>query len=431
MKLSYNVKENRLKECKRLIEKYKILQGYSKIKELNNFDSAIRKYGDNLNTLAIELGYDLEELYPTRKPEGYYDNFEIIKNKICNFIKENNRFPSQAEINKNLHIDNRHLAKFGGIYEIKRKLNYDDKNDLKDDTGFYNKSLEEYYVAQFLYHNNISCKREGKIIELYNYLYDFMIEDIYNNKYYIEVWGYNSGTSERAIKYKEKMKKKIKIYKDNNLNLISLNPELFENKKYEDINLSLYNIFKDLLNLKFKKLDNKIFIPNRNYTDEELKNEIMKYSKDGITIPTKDYLESIQKLTLFKEINKRFGTVYNFSKKYNLKTEHYYKNYWCEETIFNTFDNMILNFGKILNKTECQNEKYKNIDFLKGFVGGIRRNGGFVENRIKYYEHLIKYNRHIPNEEILVLKNMLSHKAPYNRIHNKYDNRIKNILEAI
>lgn len=427
----YNTKELRLKECSRLINKYKILQGYSKHKELNNFNCAIRNYGENINELALELGYTIDQLYPTRKPEGYYNNFDIIKNKINCFIEKYNRFPTQNEINKDICIDNRHLAKFGGIYELKRLLNYNDENDLVDDNGFYNKSMQEYYVSQFLIHNGITFKREGKIDKDYNYLYDFLIENVNSELFYVEVWGYNDGKSKRADKYREKMNKKIEVYNKNNLNLISINPDVFNNKKYKDITKSLYDIFKHIINMEFKNVDINILIPSSKLKDEDLKNELMKYSKDGITIPSQQYLDSIHRSDLYVEINKRFSSIFNFANIYGLKTEHYNYNYWCEEKIFEVFDGMINTFGRILNKSECQSEKYKNLDLIKGFLGGVRRNGGIIENRIKYYEKLIHNNIEIPQSEIEVINKILQGKAPYNKIEGKYNKRILSVLEAI
>jgi hypothetical protein len=289
--------------------------------------------------------------------------------------------------------------------------------------------MQEYYVAQFLIHNNISYKREGLICEGYNYLYDFLLEDKDDKKYYIEVWGYNEGSSERANKYKGKMTKKIKLYNDYNLNLISINPDTFRNKSYEDINKSLCDIFKDIIKKQFKKLTYDIFIPSCKYTDNELKDEIMKYSKDGITIPSQSYLTSVNRTELYVEIHKRYKSIFAFAEKYNLKTEHLNYNYWGEETIFEKFTEMINEFGHILNKTECEDLKYKTNPLIKGFIGGVKRNGGFFENRVKYYEYLMDNNKEIPIVEYDVINRILNHKVPYNKVKDKYDERILKIIK--
>jgi hypothetical protein len=425
----YKNREIRLSECERLVEKYKVIEGYSTNKELINFNNAIRRYGDNLTDLALELGYDIDILFPIRKPEGYYNNFENVKYRINKLIDSFGRFPTQEEINFGLGIHNRHLAKFGGMYEIKRRMNYDDSSDLKDDNGFFNKSIQEYYVAQFLIHNNISYKREGLICEDYGYLYDFLLEEIDDNKYYIEVWGYDDGSSQRADRYRVKMEKKIKIYKDCNLNLISISPTVFRNKSYEDINKSLYEVFEDIINKQFKELPNDIFIPSSKYTNIELKDEIMKYSKDGITIPSQSYLTSVNRTELYVEINRRYKSIFTFADNYNLKTEHLNYNYWNEDTIFETFTKMISEFGHILNKSECESEKYKSNSIIKGFSGGVTRHGGILENRIKYYEYLINNNKEIPILEHEVINRILNHKLPYNKVKDKYDIRMLKIIE--
>jgi len=144
-----------------------------------------------------ELGYELDKV-KTYKTKGYYDDFNKVKILLEKFIELNNRFPIKLEIINDLGIGQRYIDKFGGMNELKRKMNYT-SNDLIDLRGDFNCSIQELQVANFLCMQGLKDKykreqhpfpkSEGR------YRSDFMFDLDDNKKLHIEVWGYDTNTN--------------------------------------------------------------------------------------------------------------------------------------------------------------------------------------------------------------------------------------------
>jgi hypothetical protein len=187
----FTYKENRLKELDNYIKKHKTLNDFCKQgTEGWSLYTLISRYKDDLGDFINQLGYNIDDLF-NKMPKKYYNDVNKLIGKINIFINENNRFPTKLEIIHKLKIDQRHILHAGGVYGIKRKMNYIDEYDLVDDKGFYNKSFLEFCVAQFLIKNNVIYKREKKPFPKKEgqYRCDFVLLLI-DKIVFVEVWGY-------------------------------------------------------------------------------------------------------------------------------------------------------------------------------------------------------------------------------------------------
>lgn len=109
------------------------------------------RYGLNvidvkMKDILQEINLNIDDL-TIRRESGYYNKIENILEPIKSFIKENERFPTQIEIQKDLKIHD--YSVIGSLAAIKEILNYD-KDDLIDSSSFINKSSYELIVANYL-----------------------------------------------------------------------------------------------------------------------------------------------------------------------------------------------------------------------------------------------------------------------------------------
>lgn len=314
----WTLKENRLKELDSFVKKYKHANLNS-----NNEGRLIWKNvnskGEKIADLLIELGYNPSQLmdYIT---QGYYDNFDNLKKELEYFIQKNNRFPTIDEIIKDMRISSFQLSKHGGIYEIKRLMNYDDSNDIVDDSGFENRSHFEYMVAQFLIKNNISYKREQRPFPKYegNYRSDFTFYKENGDIIHLELWGNTNQKDGRNKEYVKVKEYKKSLYRKYNINLIEMNYTDVNRKTYDYINKFFASFFKEVLSMKINKIDSKYLYP-KNMPDEDLLNEIMKYSNDINYLPAVRSLRYTEGNKIYIEIIKRFGKYHLFAETYNKK----------------------------------------------------------------------------------------------------------------
>ena len=404
----WDKRENRLNEVDLFIKEYKTLDNYSinKDSKISTLKKSLVKHRENIYDIAIELGYDIEDIL-TYKPRGWYDKFEVLEKDILKLIYKFKYFPSLQEIFKELKISSHIIEKHGGIYGMKRAMNYDGTYDLKDSSGFYNASKFEFWTANFLLDYNVIYQREVQPFKNRKYRSDFKIiveceSDI--TEYYVEVWGYPTSQADKtSIEYNKSRKEKEMLYKLNNYNLISIESEVFINKKYEEINNSLYEIFKDILNKDYKSIVVENYIPTNTLTDEELLIEAMSISIDKNILPSSKDLAKL-KYGVYKEILKRYSNYSDFAKKFNKKTVYKGRNDWSNiYNLFNIFDHMIDFYGKIL--TQKENNIYSLTD--KNLVGSmyayvINLHGGIIETKLKYFKDKI----HIPDIEIEYILNI-------------------------
>jgi hypothetical protein len=409
----WSYKENRLKELDYCIKKYKKLDNiketdkdYRVIASFYNyhhsFEEAIKELGYNINEVMDhkprEYFYDINKVLKTK---GYYDNINNIIIMIQPFIDKYNRFPTITEIINNLSISGKQIDKHGGIYEIKRYMNYNDKYDLRDDNGFYNASTYEYIVAQWLIHNNISYKRNRHPFPKHegNFMSDFTLYLKDNKNIHVEVWG-----MEGKKDYDKVKETKIKLYQKHNIKLISISSDLFLHFKIEYIQNELNNLFSPYINHILKFIPETSLIPILHITDDELLKEIMKYSIDKDYLPIREVLEKNKKIRFYDEIIKRYENYYTFAEKYN-KLVYINRCYWDKNKIFKVFDDIIIEYNK-LNRKNIKEHIAKN-KYLHSFIDTVTRHGGFIKLKLEFY-YLCLQNNNINIIDIEFIRSIIN-----------------------
>ena len=394
----WTFRENRLRELKKFVE----IHGHANLyqhEEGHKIWKNLTHNGECIASMLIELGYNPHELL-NQISLGYYDNFENLKNAIQSFIDIHKRFPTVEELSNDLKINYMHISKHGGIYEIKRKMNYNDIYDYVDDTGFLNSSHFEYIVAQFLIKNGINYLREEKPFPDHegNFRSDFSFHKENGDIIYLELWGYFTD-NERSREYQKVKSKKKKLYEKYNLKLIQLNYKDIYQKTYTEIQEYLSEFFRDILNQPFVKFDNQYLYPPF-LKDEDLLNEIMKYSDDEEYLPSPRKLVGTKKYLIYNEIIKRYEKYHVFAQKYNKKVKHV-RNLWDKENIYKQFDDMI---DKGISITQ---KNIRNLNLL-GMLKHIDNNGGLIKFKIEYFKN--NPQKLILEKDISWLKNVINKK---------------------
>lgn len=405
-----------------------------------NGDTEWKKIRRGLNyvNISIEdavsnLGYNINKLQ-IRKPNNYYDTFEKLEKDIRVFIDKNKRFPTQLELAKELGIYANSYQKYGNLDEIKIKMNYCDNEDLISNDGYLNKSYYELITANFLLAQGLSFKREQYIFKQFNkksrYKSDFTFYLDNDKIIHCEVWGGYKNTSSKYYNYDKDMKKKIELYNKYNIRYISVYPNIFHNST-KNIQKSLYNIFKPYLNLKYKKIDNKLLLSSRQLkkiTDEDLFNELLKYSDDKRYLPSTAHLRRIGKEHIYVEVLKRYDNYIDFANKFNKSLLHVNNNYWTKDKIFERFDYMIDNYGKILSSVEMM--KLNNIDTnIRNVIDRIYSFGSLADMKLEYFKNKIDNN----NNYIITDKDkrylFLLSKGSDSRVNKEQQKQAKEILD--
>jgi hypothetical protein len=409
----FQLKENVLKELDLFIKEF----GHAHIhKHPNGHDiymgiiSKKDRYG--LMDAISDLGYDYLSVL-NHIPKGYLDNFKVLVMHIQNFIDKNNRFPTKLEMNKTIGISDGIIKKHGGIYEIKRKMNYFDEDDLIDDNNFINKSVYEFIVAQFLIKNEIPYKREQYPFKDLPYKSDFTFYPLNEDDLHVEVWGYrNKGIGEE---YNIRKNEKKKLYKENNIRLIEINYTVFENYDHKKIQKYLEKTFSDYFNLKYKDLDYKYFIANK-LSNEEIFEEIMSIS-NGHDLPRIDDIKKYNS-SLYIEMLNRFGNYTNFALYFN-KEPYEKKNYWNKEKIHEHLLELINN-GKQLNQN--------NIKSIKGLFKAMIRHKGITDTKLEFFNDNISKLVNLHVEDIKWL-NKIKNSTPEQQEQAK--RILKNIIPKL
>lgn len=396
----YFIRENRLQEVDNYIKSHNTLDGIYSHKSGRRLCDNIRKYGDDVYALAIELGYRLNEV-TKKKPSWYYEAFNTLKRDIVSIIDKYESFPSLNQLMRELNISNKTIDYHGGIHEIRKIMGYE-YNKYLDNNGFYNSSSYETIVANYLISQGLGnkYKREQSPFPKYegNYRSDFTfyLED--DKTIHCEVWGLSNDNGTIADAYNEVRQIKENLYRKHSLDLISIEPSIFS-KSYKEIDRYLHGIFKKYFNLKFEIVNQENLIPSSLLTDEELLHKIMQYSDDKNCLPTTSQLRGVITGD-YNEIIKRYGNYQEFGVKFDKKVEFASNGYWTKDSIFKKFDYMILEYGRILNRKECKDDLK-----LNKFSYIIQGNfyGGFILNRLEYLKYLQENNRVIPECEIKFL----------------------------
>jgi len=420
----YNLRENRLKELNNYIVEHKYIDNIYHDKDGESIYAAFNRRKESINNAIIDLGYDINDVRKTI-PRRYYNDFSKIEEKLWDFINIHKRFPKRIEIVKDLKIDQRYIDKNGGINGLKSKINYIDDNDLIDDRGDYNKSLLEWQVANFLIAQGLkdNYKREQypfpKEEGYFRSDFTFYIED---KELHIEVWGTdkNDFHDKRAKHYQETRIKKEHLYDKYNIMLISLEYEYFQTS-YNDIIQYLYNKLNCYLILPFKTIDYNIIINPNTMTDDELFEEIMKFSNDDITFPVQNILNKYNS-GIMKEIRKRGYTYLSFANKYSKKLISFSES-WDKETIFKYFL-IINNHGKQINTN--------NMKLYHGTLASQVNKHGIVNIKLeffnKYFDQIINSDSEIKwLIDVINIKNNVS----IGKITKSNIIEAKNILEKL
>jgi len=392
----WTYKENILKELQTFIDKYDC------VNEINFNDhqlyNAIIKHKHNIEDLVKELGYSINEIY-NYKPYGYYNDKDNLVSEVQLFIDKYGKFPSQNELSSQMGMASSHVYKhFESLSKLKSFMGYNDENDLIDRRGDSNRSLYELYLANYLVSQGLenNYKREQhpfkKFDKKLKYRSDFTLYPKNDKVIHVEVWGDKSGGVGQLFgSYCEIRKLKEEQYAkySDEFTLVGIEPEVFLGT-YEQMENKLYLIFKDILPLKFKKVDVDLLLPFHKFNEQQLFKELMSYSDSKKYLPKGVDL----KLTeggkrLLNYITTKYGGLNYFADKFNIKMKDNKINYWDEEKVFEGFDYLINTYGKIVS----YNDSKKLIDDnISGLFRYIQKNGGHVLFKLKYIDHCLENN---------------------------------------
>ncbi|MCA1056975.1 hypothetical protein LCM10_18590 [Rossellomorea aquimaris] len=404
--------ENRRRELEKYILKYGTIYRMKDNPEGKKLHSnLVNKRGNpspkSISTMAIGIAIkhnlDINLVAPRKSSDFYQDEFvfyEAIKKLMA---KHNNVFPTSSIIMKELKVGYRVLEYHGGIYEIKRRLGLDNKEDLRDNSGFYNSSKYEVYVANYLFENKIPYKREQSPFPNMDYRSDFLIPIPGERELHVEVWGFEKDNlSTRGVEYNVTRLEKERLYEDYfEGKYISIEgPETFEKQNYRSIQESLFDIFSEYHNLPYKYIEKSKFIPSGLLSDEELFSKVMEISEDPEFLPNTTTLVNNGYRSIYFEIIRRHSTYEEFAEIFNMKTRFKPRGYWDEDKILESFLYMLREFGYILNRAEIQAKVYDDkLQELNKRISKIK----FIDEKLKLFDYCVQNQILIPDREILWL----------------------------
>jgi len=419
-----NTHEKRKKELQKYLDEYKVLDKMtSNIIGKRLYDN-FKSHKDDVYNTVIELGYKIEDISKSM-PKNYYNNHpEILKSKLLDFIEEYKRFPRIKEMEKVLRINTHFISKFGGMDSFKKLIKYDDSNDLIDLRGDYNHSVGELICANYFCSQGLKDKytREQypfpKEEGYFRSDFTFYLED---KELHVEVWGFreNEVGSEIAIQYHKIRKIKESLYNkySDKMILIGIDYKLFD-KKYDQIQNFLYELFAPYINLKFKNISYKKLLSPSFLNDQDLFNEIMEISPDSITFPTTFDLKNYSS-GLYTQILKRGYTYNEFANKYGVKTK-LDKTDWTKKLVLEYFSK-ILKEGKEINK-QTMNEQYS------GLSEATEKYGYMTKLKIDYFNNLGV----IPSQELSWVVNLANNTTKTTSIYSKTEvNKAKKLLDKL
>jgi hypothetical protein len=417
-------KDVRIKEFLKHIDTYGTIDGMTTT-NLKLYQSIIH-FDDSLLSLANELGLKWENI-SNFAPTNYYKDFNNLESKVTEFINKFGRFPKKMEMVNDLGIQQRNIDFHGGIYEIKRKMNYDSVNDLVDDNGFINNSLLEYKVAQFLINNKISYKREQHPFPKSEgqFRSDFMIQTNDDITFHVELWGFSETDGKGMTRiYNKKKDIKLRLYEKYNINLISLEYDEMYRLNLTKLQKYLINKFSILKDYEIRFIDNEYLVSPKNLTDEEILVEIMKYSKDENILPTQNTLIKNGLFYYVSEIRQRHDSYLSFAKRFN-KTLRARSNEWDEETVYQEMLNLI-NKGIPLERQYFREHK---LGGLTSFIKNSKKPIHFY--KINFYNMYLNQIDIIPDKEIDYLRNVSVNRGSniMNKVTPEQQEQAKWILE--
>ncbi|MBT2740540.1 hypothetical protein [Bacillus sp. ISL-77] len=364
-------------------EGIRLLDIFQKHKEFDMIEMA-KKLGYNEEKLNFNpvLGLSREEM---NSEDRKNEQFEEVKAIILDFMEKHKRFPTYEEASVLPGMNTFKLNKFGGIHEIRRKMNITDRAYLIDDRGWPNKSSYEWTVAQFLIHNNVHYLREQKPFNNNNHRSDFTFYPEEGPIIHLELWGYDK-TSGGIIaeEYSITKQRKIELYKehDKEFLLVSLERSMFERATYDQIQSDLKRILGPILKRKLKEVEQEVIIPPIMLSNEQLLEEFLKYSNDGKTTPL--YWDLPNNLRV--AISKRYKSYEAFLKQYNFQPNKESTNVPIEY-LFEACE-ACKNEDRALLNLKSYLERNKNR--FKGFISKVRNNGGFFNVKLSFFSNCVE-----------------------------------------
>lgn len=282
--------------------------------------TAIKNHKISIHTLRTDFGFP-----STEKPKGYWKNFRNIKAEIEKIISQNNnKFPTLVQISQELGTGaKKAVLEAGGIYAVAKLMG--EEYRLPDSTGSYLTtdghyvlSGYEYLLDEFLYSRRIDHEVNGTIVPDKAYRYDFKVGDTY-----IEIWGYEKHRQQkRCLTYNERRVKKEKLYKENNLQLVSIECDLF--KKPIDAILVEFDRICEHHGWNRNKvseinLDNYYKLCKR-WSEDKIRHELQKIIDRTAKFPTAEFLKSEKYGGLLDAISRHgglsyFATVFGYKPK--------------------------------------------------------------------------------------------------------------------
>lgn len=277
-------------------------------------------FKDMLNIIYPNYNFDATKFQIITK--NHWNDFNVLKDFLLPKCEIAGRMLTCFEISNIKGLSDA-IKKHGGVHIVSNKLNVQTSKSFKTLSNNIVKSQYEVIVDNFLYLNNIEFKYENKIIDSENFLYDFKIKN-----FYIELWGYKSKEYDINRKIKEK------IYKENNLKLISLESDIFKNYKLSEINKKLISLFQknNIKQENFYKKDLSKLIYFSSYNKDTIINELKEVCiKNNFTkLPTREWWfdNGFRKQIKFLE-NKiklhELATLFNLD--FNEKPKGYWKDF--------------------------------------------------------------------------------------------------------
>lgn len=172
--------------------------------------------------------------------------------------------------------------------------------------------------------------------------------------------------------YCKRKTKKKSLYKKYNINLISIDPDVFSNS-FEIIQEKLKNILNPILIKDLKIIDREYMTSPNKLSDNELFEKIMELSEDNITLPKqRDYPDN--KKYLFYEALRRFKNYNRFARHFDVATNNK-RNYWNRNSVLSRMMDIKMKYGYMPTCVKIRNEKLAKSDLIfVGIVDGIKKN---------------------------------------------------------
>lgn len=286
----------------------------------------IKHFKLNLKKICEELGYDWFEVGVNRNSYSFKSKNELI-NFIQKIIDIEGYFPTCTKLNSYGIWARTYLKFFDSYEDIKKEMGYVDS--LVDNSGYRCKSSYELMFSNYLIKNNIKFKREIKPFKSNNFRSDFLLFDQYNNKIFIEIWGLLKESPNGFIEkqYKNIHDKKIKLYKENNLTLISFYVNDF--KTLNTFTKKADKIFKNFKIIKTNEIND--FSITKKYHINEIKDAILKEFGSVDYFPTAKELREHHMNGILNAIYKYYGSINKIAEELNLLT----KQQWCVKNHIN------------------------------------------------------------------------------------------------